>query len=156
MSDPAYNPCTTCGACCHHFRVSFHWSETEPSMGGTVPAELTEKISPHRSAMKGTSCKQPRCVSLLGEVGKRVSCDIYPQRSSACREFAYAWENNQPHQRCDQARAAHGLPPLLPQTFALLTPLVDVTTPAITTATITAALTTTVTPLQILNAITHL
>ena len=158
MSDPAYNPCTTCGACCHHYRVSFHWSETDPALGGTVPAELTEKINDHRVAMKGTSCKQPRCVSLHGEVGKLVSCTIYPQRSSSCREFAYAWENNQPQPRCDEARAAHGLPPLLPQAFELLTAAAKATA---VTANVAAAVVSTTTftaanPLQILDTITHL
>jgi hypothetical protein len=115
MSDTAYNPCITCGACCAYFRASFHWSETEPSLGGTVPAELTEKISEHCVAMSGTNCSQPRCTALQGEIGKAVQCNIYPQRSSSCREFPYAWENNQPHDRCDKARAAHGLAPLQPQ-----------------------------------------
>ena len=151
MSDSTYNHCTTCGACCQHYRVSFHWSETDPALGGIVPAELTEKINDHRVAMKGTSCKQPRCVSLHGEVGKRVSCTIYPQRSSSCREFAYSWENNQPEQRCDEARAAHGLPLLLPQAFELLTPAAETSSAAVVTADVTAA-----TPLRILDAITHL
>lgn len=115
MSDPASNPCITCGACCGHYRVSFHWSESDASLGGTVPPELTEKLNEHRVAMKGTHCKQPRCIALQGAIGSLVHCNIYSQRSSACREFAYAWENGIPHERCDQARAAYGLPPLLPQ-----------------------------------------
>lgn len=117
MSNPVYNPCTTCGACCSRYRVSFHWSETEPGLGGIVPSELTEKINEHRVAMKGTSCKQPRCIALEGEVGREVRCSIYPQRSSACREFSYAGEQGQAHDRCDEARAAHGLPPLPIMTY---------------------------------------
>ena len=27
------HPCLTCGACCAHFRVSFHWSEADPDQG---------------------------------------------------------------------------------------------------------------------------
>src|SRR5690606_40667371 len=34
------HPCLACGACCAHFRISFHWSEAEPGLGGTVPIEL--------------------------------------------------------------------------------------------------------------------
>ena len=119
MSNSAYTPCITCGACCAHFRVSFHWSESDPSLGGTVPAELTEKISEHLVAMKGTNCSRPRCTSLQGEIGTLVHCNIYTQRSSTCREFSFSWENNVSHDRCDQARAAHGLPPLLPPAILL-------------------------------------
>ena len=38
------HPCLTCGACCAHFRVSFHWSEADPEQGGAVPAALTEPL----------------------------------------------------------------------------------------------------------------
>lgn len=116
MSDTTYNPCITCGACCAYFRASFHWSESEPSLGGTVPAELTEKLNEHRAVMKGTSCSNPRCIALQGEIGVEVRCSIHPQRASVCRDFPYSWENNEYHDRCDKARAAHGLPPLQPQT----------------------------------------
>ncbi len=79
--------CVNCGACCASFRVSFYWSEADPFTGGTVPAELTEKISPSRVAMKETNKPRPRCNALQGDVRQQVSCRIYDQRSSTCREF---------------------------------------------------------------------
>ncbi|QXI29811.1 YkgJ family cysteine cluster protein [Pseudomonas vanderleydeniana] len=111
MSDA--NPCLNCGACCSYFRVSFYWGECV-SGGGLVPDELVSQISPSRVAMIGTEGKKPRCTALEGEVGQGVSCSIYNQRSSPCREFDAAWENGEPNERCDAARAAFGLPPLEP------------------------------------------
>ncbi|MFJ3482020.1 YkgJ family cysteine cluster protein [Pseudomonas sp. NPDC090202] len=109
MSD--VSPCLNCGACCSHFRVSFFWGECASS-GGTVPDDLVTSISPSRVAMLGTDQKSPRCVALQGEVGKGVSCSIYGQRSSTCREFDASWENGEANSTCDIARAAFGLPPL--------------------------------------------
>ncbi|GGU64321.1 hypothetical protein GCM10009504_21700 [Pseudomonas laurentiana] len=77
-----------------------------------MPDELVEQISPSRVAMLGTGCKPSRCIGLEGEVGKAVSCSLYEQRSTPCREFDAAWVNGQPNPSCDKARAAHGLPPL--------------------------------------------
>ncbi|WP_184597222.1 YkgJ family cysteine cluster protein [Pseudomonas nitroreducens] len=107
----ASNPCTSCGACCSHFRVSFFWGETA-SAGGTVPDELVTSISPHRVAMAGTDQKPARCVALKGEVGSCVACTIYEQRSAPCREFDASWEHGEHNARCDAARAAHGLAPI--------------------------------------------
>lgn len=111
-SAPEINPCTTCGACCAHFRCSFYWGEADDSPGGTVPVDLTEQITPWRRAMKGMSSKTPRCIALVGEIGREVGCGIYPVRSSVCREFPYSWQDGVHNERCDQARATWGLPPL--------------------------------------------
>jgi hypothetical protein len=108
------NPCLDCGACCAHYRVSFHWSEAERFLGGVTPADRTTKISPHRIAMLGTASTPPRCSALEGCIGKAVSCSIYAQRPSPCREFEASWVNGLHSERCDQARSAHGLPPLEP------------------------------------------
>jgi uncharacterized protein len=43
-----------------------------------------------------------------------VTCGIYALRPSPCREFEASWIDGVPSERCDQARAAHGLPPLEP------------------------------------------
>ncbi len=72
-------------------------------MGGTVPAELTEKISPTMVAMLGTNQKSPRCVALVGEVGGEIGCSIYEQRSSTCREFDVGTAE------CLKARLKHGI-----------------------------------------------
>ena len=108
------SPCLACGACCACFRVSFHWSETERFLGGVTPPEHTIKVTPHLVAMRGTSQHIPRCTALAGVIGEAVSCAIYEQRPSPCREFRPSWVDGVHSQRCDQARAAHGLPPLEP------------------------------------------
>lgn len=108
------HPCLSCGACCAAFRVAFHWSETEPALGGTVPAELTEVLDPHRLAMRGTQARAPHCIALEGAVGGPTRCRIYTRRPSPCRELRPAWENGEPSPQCDRARARYGLPPLGP------------------------------------------
>lgn len=111
----APNPCLACGACCAHYRVSFYWSEAEPFLGGTVPAEYTERLNPWRAVMRGTSASPVRCAALEGEVGKAVRCTIYSRRPSPCHELE-PWEvDGQPSTACSKARAAHGLPPLAPK-----------------------------------------
>lgn len=112
------NPCLTCGACCAHYRVSFYWGEADPGQGGTVPPELTEDLTDFRRCMKGTNGSHPRCIALQGRVGQAVTCRIYADRPTPCREFGVQWENGVLHytaeglERCTQARAAWGLPPL--------------------------------------------
>lgn len=108
------HPCERCGACCASFRVAFHWMETEPSMGGSVPLAVTEKLDPHRLAMRGTQAYRPRCVALEGIVGETTRCSIYPHRPSVCHELLPAWEFGEPSSQCDRARIAHGLAPLTP------------------------------------------
>lgn len=102
------HPCQKCGACCAYFRVSFHWSEILPE-SFSVPEALTEKISLHQSAMKGTNQKNPRCVSLLGEVGQTIHCEIYENRPDPCRTFLPSFENGERNERCEKARTGHGL-----------------------------------------------
>lgn len=109
------HPCLSCGACCAHFRVAFHWFETEPFLGGTVPAELTAKLDPHRVVMRGTQAGRPRCVALDGAVGEAVRCTIHPLRPSVCREVEPSWEFGRHSPQCDKARIAHRLPPLAPE-----------------------------------------
>ncbi len=111
-SDEASNPCISCGACCAYYRASFYWAEADETLGGTVPIELTEKLNDFRRVMKGTSRKSPRCIALLGEIGKSVRCSIYEQRASVCRDFDLSWLNGVHNERCDQARIAWGLEPL--------------------------------------------
>lgn len=96
--------CVKCGACCASFRVSFYWGESSAHEQGTVPAELTTAISPHHVCMKGTEIKPVHCIALIGKVGRDVSCSIYEQRSSTCRQFEAGSED------CAKARKIHGLP----------------------------------------------
>lgn len=114
MTDPATatNPCLTCGACCATYRVSFHWLELR-SGGGTVPDELAGQLTPHLAYMQGTNGKRIRCVALDGEPGCNVACTVYEHRPTPCREFRYSGEDGIRDERCEQARARHGLPPLV-------------------------------------------
>lgn len=89
--------------------------EAEPATGGQVPPELTEKLDPHRLAMRGTQAYHPRCAALEGRVGVAVRCSIHPQRPSVCREVQPSWEFGEPSAQCDKARMIHGLPPLTPE-----------------------------------------
>jgi uncharacterized protein len=98
----AQDACLSCGACCAHFRVSFYWAE-----GENIEEDLVESLTSVYSCMKGTNQKNPRCVALEGEVGKGVSCSIYENRSSSCKEVQAGDE------QCEKARAAHGLIPLI-------------------------------------------
>jgi Fe-S-cluster containining protein len=105
MSEPS--PCTTCGACCATYRVSFYWAEAEP-----LPAALTRPLGRWYACMAGTEQPQPRCAALAGEIGGPVACTVYDQRPSPCREL-------QPgDDKCRRARARHGLPPGLAPTWA--------------------------------------
>jgi len=95
--------CQSCGACCSVFRVSFYWSETTLHPEGSVPQHLVSPISPYHVAMNGTLQSPVRCACLRGEVGQTVSCDIYPLRSSTCRECEAGSDT------CLRARALAGL-----------------------------------------------
>ncbi|NLE49912.1 MAG: YkgJ family cysteine cluster protein [Chloroflexi bacterium] len=116
------NPCVTCGACCAHFRVSFYWAEADDAPTGSVPVALTEDLNGLMRCMKGTNQREPRCAALVGCVGESVRCAIYEQRPTACREFGVKWSRGALHfsadelERCNQARAAWGLPPLFDDT----------------------------------------
>lgn len=79
-----------------------------------MPAELTEKLDPHRVVMRGTQAKQPRCIALKGTIGEAAHCGIHPIKPSVCREVEPSWEFGRPSPQCDKGRIAHGLEPLTP------------------------------------------
>lgn len=106
------HPCLRCGACCAFFRVAFHWSEADASLGGAVPPNLTEKLGHHRLIMRGTHSSPMRCVGLQGAIGEAAHCGIYAQRPSVCRDVEPSWESGHISVQCDKARVAHGLPVL--------------------------------------------
>ena len=107
------HPCLVCGACCATFRVSFYWGELAGA-GGTVPDDLAEPLSPPYAAMAGTNQATPRCVALRGDVGVTSTCAVYDLRPTPCRELQASWEHGAPDDKCDRARARHGLLPLTP------------------------------------------
>jgi Fe-S-cluster containining protein len=95
------SPCTTCGACCASFRVSFYFAE---AIANHLPETAVERINDRYSCMAGTNSEAPRCMALKGEVGESTVCSVYAQRPSPCREV-------QPgDSQCLIARAKHGLP----------------------------------------------
>jgi len=96
--------------------VSFYWAEAEAFMGGCVPVELTERVNDRMVCMQGTNSKTPRCVALCGEVGVAVSCSIYPQRPTPCREFPALLDDGRINPECQRIRAIYGLPPIHPPT----------------------------------------
>lgn len=110
------NPCVSCGACCAHFRVQFYWREANPGDSeNPVPPHLFEDLTPQHRCMKGTAKKHhPKCEGLKGRIGKDARCSIYTFRPTPCRAFTASFADGLRHERCDQARAAHGLPPLKP------------------------------------------
>lgn len=118
----AIHPCQKCGACCASLRVAFHWREAEPdsedNFDRSVPCEYTEDLDVNQRCMKGTAHKhQPKCVALEGKVGQNAHCSIYLNRPSPCRKFSASFEDGYRHDRCDQARAKHGLAPLTKKDF---------------------------------------
>ena len=117
-SVPVSHPCLSCGACCAHFRVSFHWSEAETGMGGAVPIELTEPLRSHERVMRGTSQAAPRCVALDAQIGVYSRCGIHDRRPSVCAAVPASWEFGAASAQCDKARLAHGLPALTPGDWA--------------------------------------
>jgi Fe-S-cluster containining protein len=108
------NPCLTCGACCAYYRASFYWAECDDAVENGVPHHLTKKMDFNRRMMLGTGGPEPRCIALLGTIGEEVRCLIYERRASVCRSFVPSWENAVPNQRCDKARTAWNLKPLMP------------------------------------------
>jgi uncharacterized protein len=95
--------CQQCGACCAFFRVSFYWAEG-PHRG--LPDSAVERLNAHMACMAGTNQPEPRCHALQGQIGKQVTCRVYAARPSPCRELQPGDE------KCNQARARHGLGPL--------------------------------------------
>jgi Fe-S-cluster containining protein len=101
MSEP--NPCLACGACCKSYRVSFYWAEAEQR---GLPASLTEQVNPFMSCMAGTNARQPCCAALQQSADGAFACRVYGQRPDPCREVQIGDD------KCNQARARHGLPAL--------------------------------------------
>lgn len=105
------HPCVKCGACCGTYRVLFDVTELKDE-AYKVPKDLTEKVEGSTLAMMGTNQHRPRCIALGGRIGKSVSCTIYSNRPSCCREFQASFEDGQRNPRCDEARRGKGLKPL--------------------------------------------
>lgn len=101
------NPCLTCGACCNYFRISFYHGELEGGLGGFVPNERANKLNDFFAVMKGSECGG-RCNALIGEIGKEISCAIYSNRPTPCREFPVIVDGKI-NPECNKARIKNGL-----------------------------------------------
>lgn len=99
---PTEDACLSCGACYAFFRVSFYWAE-----GIHMPEHHTEPVTPVYSCMVGTNQADPRCIVLEGTIGQQVSCGMYEQRSSSCKEVQIADD------QCNKARHAHNMIPFV-------------------------------------------
>lgn len=113
------HPCQSCGACCAFFRVLFYWREAERGDSDRpVPAAYWGEAGDRTRVLKGTEDKHsPKCIALRGRIGDFVTCEIYDSRPSPCRNFQASYEAGEHNQRCDDARAGHGLKPLTKQDF---------------------------------------
>jgi len=63
-----------------------------------------ERIPEALREIGGMACLGDRCLALVGEVGGRTGCSVYPVRPIVCRDC----EPGDPE--CLMARARHGLP----------------------------------------------
>ncbi|WP_329605475.1 YkgJ family cysteine cluster protein [Undibacterium umbellatum] len=103
MKIATLEPCLNCGACCASYRVSFYWAEADAN---GIADSMVEALTPVYSCLRGTNHSSPHCQALVGEVGKAVKCSMYEQRPSPCREVLAGDD------KCQKARARHGLPAL--------------------------------------------
>jgi len=113
------HPCQTCGACCASYRVQFYWREAQKADSDhPVPPNYWLDADDRVRILKGTEDKHhPKCVALKGRIGEFVTCEIYPNRPSPCRNFQASYETGVYNSRCDEARAKHGLKPITKQDF---------------------------------------
>jgi Fe-S-cluster containining protein len=115
-TDARPNPCVNCGACCAHFRVQFYWREANAAdHSPNVPSGFFEELTSVLRCMSGTNDKhRPQCRGLQGKIGRDAKCGIYLSRPTPCRDFRASYADGRRHERCDQARARHGLKALSP------------------------------------------
>ena len=102
------SPCLDCGACCARFRISYYWDEK-------VPEGFFHETTPMFRSLKSEKDLEgrPRCNALQGIIGTEVSCGIYENRPSPCRDFKHSYEDGGPSEpRCDEARLKFGMKPL--------------------------------------------
>jgi uncharacterized protein len=104
--------CTSCGACCVSYRVTFLRTELDSEPGGWVPVATSEIVDDRHACMRGTTGHPRRCFALRGIVGVAVSCRIYLHRPTPCRVFAPNAGIGCGDASCGDARRLRGLPPL--------------------------------------------
>lgn len=91
--------CQSCGACCAY---SDTWPEfLEEDDGDGIPEAMCDC---EHGRMK---CIGDRCVALVGVIGEKVACAVYPNRPSVCRQFPHGNVDY-----CNTVRSYFNLPPL--------------------------------------------
>jgi hypothetical protein len=109
LPDSDDNPCTACGVCCSHFRVSFYAGEMDTQPGGFVPADLVSQVNPVMACMKGTEAGNGRCIAYVGEIGANGRCSIYTNRPSPCREYPVFMPDGSMNPDCLRLRTKYGV-----------------------------------------------
>lgn len=99
------NPCSGCGVCCRHYRVSFYHGELDSQPGGYVPADMAVPVTPFRACMKGTEHGGTPCIALQAD----LRCGIYAQRPSVCREFPAFMPDGTLNPECVRLRTLYGI-----------------------------------------------
>ena len=111
---PEQSPCSNCGVCCKHFRVSFYQGELDTFPNGFVPVAMTTSVTPFLVCMKGTENGNQngtgRCIALQ----PNNKCAIYSNRPTPCREFAVYMPDGSLNPRCIELRSRYGVPPYEP------------------------------------------
>ena len=72
-----------------------------------MPEHYTEPVTAVYLCMVGTNETSPRCIALEGTIGEHVSCGMYEQRSSSCKEVQIADD------QCNKARRAYNMIPFV-------------------------------------------
>lgn len=74
--------CQTCGACCYH-RIDDKWIEVTEQDSLSISHDLLQDGDIAKYSMK---MRDNRCVCLSGSLGQSVSCLIYNNRPTICRQ----------------------------------------------------------------------
>lgn len=78
--------CRTCGACCTpEVKLPFYVGLEEADLLRLTPAFRARNTARASLLTKLDPVGNCVCVALRGTVGRRVSCNIYDRRPSACR-----------------------------------------------------------------------
>lgn len=103
------SPCSKCGLCCKHFRVSFPIGEIDGHGSNiNVPISHVVKLNDFRAVMKGTDTVEKKCIAFKEENGY-TSCAIYQNRPSGCREFPVWEKDGSVNPKCNELRKKAGL-----------------------------------------------
>ena len=109
---PEQSPCSNCGVCCKHFRVSFYQGELDTFPMGFVPIAMTRSVTPFLVCMQGTENGadngKGRCIALH----PNNLCAIYDNRPTPCREFPVYMRDGSLNPKCTELRALYNVPPL--------------------------------------------